>query len=96
MGPSGGPAAAMPAGIFVFNLVVCVTRSTVFFNDFNFPAALDILIDDIRYFKIWLLCKKIQCEWEEEEHRTAVSGTLISYWMSYRYIDIKYSPLENR
>lgn len=45
MGPSGGPAAAIPAGIFVFNLVVCVTRSTVFFNDFNLPAAFDILID---------------------------------------------------
>lgn len=48
IGPSGGPAAAIPAGIFVFNLVVCVTRSTVFFNDFNLPAAFDILIDLIR------------------------------------------------
>lgn len=45
MGPSGGPAAAIPAGIFVFNLVVCVIRSTVFFRDFNLPAAFDILID---------------------------------------------------
>lgn len=48
MGPSGGPAAAIPAGIFVLSLVVCVTRSTVFFKDFNLPAAFDILIDLIR------------------------------------------------
>lgn len=42
IGPSGGPAAAIPAGIFVFNLVVWVIFSAVFFKALSFPAALDI------------------------------------------------------
>ena len=43
MGPNGGPAAAMPAGIFVFSFVVCVIFSMVFFMVFNLPAAFDII-----------------------------------------------------
>lgn len=43
IGPSGGPAAANPAGIFVFMVGPCLTFSTTFFILFSLLAVFDIL-----------------------------------------------------
>lgn len=42
MGPKGGPAAAIPAGMFVRNLPCATLSTTAFFTDFSLAAALDI------------------------------------------------------
>lgn len=43
MGPKGGPAAAIPAGMFVLNFEEWSILSATFFIDFNRATDLDIL-----------------------------------------------------